>query len=198
MQSPRAAGRVPGPGNEMLAVGDTSSSATSAPGGKKLYQEEDIGKLAVLGREHPADSGVATKFAMCVAAASVAEFATYPLDLTKTRCRVCFLIMHKCILQSCTFSRFRLQIQGEVRSQGGQAPVKYRGMIQTALGIAREEVSSGQHSALQSAVCMIVCTAMHDTAASRRSFTITCQHSILHPFLLHIYYLLRLLGFCDT
>lgn len=117
MQSPRAAGRVPGPGNEMLAVGDTSTSATSAPGGKKLYQEEDIGKLAVLGREHPADSGVATKFAMCVAAASVAEFATYPLDLTKTR----------------------LQIQGEVRSQGGQAPVKYRGMIQTALGIAREE-----------------------------------------------------------
>ena len=86
MQSPRAAGRVPGPGNEMLAVGDTSTSATSAPGGKKLYQEEDIGKLAVLGREHPADSGVATKFAMCVAAASVAEFATYPLDLTKTRC----------------------------------------------------------------------------------------------------------------
>ena len=57
-----------------------------------------------------------------------------------------------------------MQIQGEVRSQGGQAPVKYRGMIQTALGIAREEVSSGQHSA---AVCMIVCTAMHDTATAR-------------------------------
>ena len=68
--------------------------------------------------------------------------------------------MHSAIL--CTSSHFRLQIQGEVRSQGGQAPVKYRGMIQTALGIAREEVSSGQHSA---AVCMIVCTAMHDTTA---------------------------------
>ena len=103
MQSPRAAGRVPGPGNEMLAVGDTSSSATSAPGGKKLYQEEDIGKLAVLGREHPADSGVATKFAMCVAAASVAEFATYPLDLTKTRCSFCCLIMHNAF---CNHARF--------------------------------------------------------------------------------------------
>ena len=88
-------------------------------------------------------------------------------------------------MQLCLSSHFRLQIQGEVRSAGGQAPVKYRGMIQTALGIAREEVSSWQHSA---AVCMIVCTAMHDTTAIRRSFTIlTCQYSILHPFLLHIY-----------
>ena len=81
--------------------------------GKKLYQEEDIGKLAVM-RDTRADTSVATKYVMCVAAASVAEFATYPLDLTKTR----------------------LQIQGEMRG-GGQ----YRGMIQTALGIAREEVS---------------------------------------------------------
>jgi len=80
--------------------------------GKKLYQEEDIGKLAVLKQS---DSSVATKFAMCVAAASVAEFATYPLDLTKTR----------------------LQIQGEMKSGGSN--VKYRGMIQTAIGIAREE-----------------------------------------------------------
>ena len=79
--------------------------------GKKLYQEEDIGKLAVM---RQSDTSVATKYAMCVAAASVAEFATYPLDLTKTR----------------------LQIQGELRSGA-----KYRGMIQTALGIAREEVS---------------------------------------------------------
>ena len=118
MQSPRAAGRVPGPGNEMLAVGDTSTSATSAPGGKKLYQEEDIGKLAVM-RDARAETSVATKYVMCVAAASVAEFATYPLDLTKTR----------------------LQIQGEMRG-GGQ----YRGMIQTALGIAREEVSEREYS----------------------------------------------------
>jgi len=80
--------------------------------GKKLYQEEDIGKLAVLKQS---DSSVATKFAMCVAAASVAEFATYPLDLTKTR----------------------LQIQGEMKSGGSS--VKYRGMIQTAFGIAKEE-----------------------------------------------------------
>mgnify|MGYP002049255577 FL=1 len=84
--------------------------------GKKLYQEEDIGKLAVM-RDARADTSVATKYVMCVAAASVAEFATYPLDLTKTR----------------------LQIQGEMRS--GQGGGMYRGMIQTAIGIAREEVS---------------------------------------------------------
>merc|ERR1719373_1031932 len=80
---------------------------------KPLYQEQDIGKLAVL--QTSGDSSVATKFVMCVAAASVAEFATYPLDLTKTR----------------------LQIQGEMRSGGHK--IKYRGMIQTALGIAKEE-----------------------------------------------------------
>ena len=88
--------------------------------GKKLYQEEDIGKLAVM-RDTRADTSVATKYVMCVAAASVAEFATYPLDLTKTR----------------------LQIQGEMRS--GQGGGMYRGMIQTALGIAREEVSQVIH-----------------------------------------------------
>lgn len=85
--------------------------ATISQGGKKLYQEEDIGKLAVM-RDARAETSVATKYVMCVAAASVAEFATYPLDLTKTR----------------------LQIQGEMGG-GGQ----YRGMIKTALGIAREE-----------------------------------------------------------
>ena len=89
--------------------------ATIGPG-KKLYQEEDIGKLAVM-RDARAETSVATKYVMCVAAASVAEFATYPLDLTKTR----------------------LQIQGEMRS--GQGGGMYRGMIQTAIGIAREEVS---------------------------------------------------------
>ena len=88
--------------------------------GKKLYQEEDIGKLAVM-RDTRADTSVATKYVMCVAAASVAEFATYPLDLTKTR----------------------LQIQGEMRS--GQGGGMYRGMIQTAIGIAREEVSQVIH-----------------------------------------------------
>ena len=36
---------------------------------------------------------------------------------------------------------FRLQIQGEVR--GGGQPAAYRGMIQTALGIVREEVGGG-------------------------------------------------------
>ena len=120
MQSPRAAGRVPGPGNEMLAVGDTSSSATSAPGGKKLYQEEDIGKLAVLGREHPADSGVATKFAMCVAAASVAEFATYPLDLTKTRCADSAVLL--CIMHSAIMHVFSLQAADPGRGAESRRP----------------------------------------------------------------------------
>lgn len=64
-------------------AGDSQhSTMTSAGGGKKLYQEQDIGKLAVL---RQSDSSVPTKFAMCVAAASVAECVTYPLDLTKTR-----------------------------------------------------------------------------------------------------------------
>ena len=59
------------------------SEAMESKAQKKLYQEEDIAKLAVLKAD---DTSVARKFAMCVAAASVAELATYPLDLTKTRC----------------------------------------------------------------------------------------------------------------
>merc|ERR1719175_17524 len=52
---------------------------------------------------------------MCVAAASVAEATTYPLDLTKTR----------------------LQIHGELAS--GSGSVQYRGMFKTALGVIKEE-----------------------------------------------------------
>ena len=98
-------------------------------------------------------------------------------------------------MQLCLSSHFRLQIQGEVRSQGGQAPVKYRGMIQTALGIAREEVSSGQHSA---AVCMIVCTAMHDTTASQPQQLHDTYLPIFNSSSVSTSYLLRLSGFCDT
>lgn len=79
---------------------------------KTLYAEEDISKLAVI----KSNDTIARKYMMCVAAASVAEGVTYPLDLTKTR----------------------LQIQGEVASGGGRA-VKYRGMFRTALGIVQEE-----------------------------------------------------------
>ncbi|CRL00728.1 CLUMA_CG013984, isoform B [Clunio marinus] len=64
---------------------------------------------------HYADSFWAT-YIISVAAASVAEFATYPLDLTKTR----------------------LQIQGEAASVAGKTAI-HRGMIQTAVGIVREE-----------------------------------------------------------
>ena len=48
---------------------------------KKLYAEEDISKLAVI----KSNDTIARKYIMCVAAASVAESVTYPLDLTKTR-----------------------------------------------------------------------------------------------------------------
>lgn len=72
---------------------------------------------------HYADTFWCT-YIVSVAAANVAEFATYPLDLTKTR----------------------LQIQGEAYTTGanGATSVKpnrthYRGMVATALGIFREE-----------------------------------------------------------
>ena len=112
MQSPGTRSQARPGAAELM---DQRLASSSISPGKKLYQEEDIGKLAVM-KDARAETSVATKYVMCVAAASVAEFATYPLDLTKTR----------------------LQIQGEMGSgQGSQ----YRGMVRTALGIAREEVS---------------------------------------------------------
>jgi len=57
--------------------------------------------------------GMAEKYLLSVLSAFVAELVTYPLDLTKTR----------------------LQIQGE----GGGVGSVYRGMVSTALGVAREE-----------------------------------------------------------
>eukprot|EP00092_Neocalanus_flemingeri_P033354 GFUD01036269.1.p1 GENE.GFUD01036269.1~~GFUD01036269.1.p1 ORF type:complete len:338 (+),score=79.18 GFUD01036269.1:209-1222(+) len=89
----------------------TVSMAHEKENKKKLYAEEDISKLAVI----KSNDTIAMKYMMCVAAASVAEGATYPLDLTKTR----------------------LQIQGEMASGGSNA--KYRGMFRTAMGIAKEE-----------------------------------------------------------
>merc|ERR1711892_405002 len=80
---------------------------------KKLYAEEDISKLAVI----KSNDTIAMKYMMCVAAASVAEGATYPLDLTKTR----------------------LQIQVEIATAGGSNKAQYRGMFKTAMGIAKEE-----------------------------------------------------------
>ncbi|XP_023340141.1 mitochondrial uncoupling protein 4 isoform X2 [Eurytemora carolleeae] len=78
---------------------------------KKLYAEDDISKLAVL----KSTDSIPRKYLMCVAAASVAEATTYPLDLTKTR----------------------LQLQGEIASGG--ANLQYRGMFKTTLGIISEE-----------------------------------------------------------
>nr|XP_033791486.1 mitochondrial uncoupling protein 4 [Geotrypetes seraphini] len=63
---------------------------------------------------------LASKFVLSACAAAVAELATFPLDLTKTR----------------------LQIQGEaaLRRLGNNAEVlPYRGMIRTAAGIVQEE-----------------------------------------------------------
>ena len=72
-------------------------------GQKKLYQEEDIAKLAVL--KFGDNTSVARKYAMCVAAASVAEFATYPLDLTKTR-----WVIHWCFVVAVTLDTGLFQI----------------------------------------------------------------------------------------
>ncbi|KAL2095598.1 hypothetical protein ACEWY4_007746 [Coilia grayii] len=62
-----------------------------------------------------------TKFTLSACAASVAELVTFPLDLTKTR----------------------LQMQGEAAARrsgvGSRAQPTYRGMVRTAIGIAREE-----------------------------------------------------------
>ncbi|XP_037073677.1 mitochondrial uncoupling protein 4-like [Pollicipes pollicipes] len=68
-----------------------------------------IGKMVDVGT---ADA-VWFKYLLSCAAASCAEFATYPLDLTKTR----------------------LQIQGEA----ADSKVPYRGLVRTALGVVREE-----------------------------------------------------------
>jgi len=78
---------------------------------KVLHQEKDIGKLKII----QSNDTIGMKYLMCVAAAGVAEATTYPLDLTKTR----------------------LQLQGEVAAGGQQ--LRYRGMLNTALGIVREE-----------------------------------------------------------
>ncbi|CAH1391138.1 unnamed protein product [Nezara viridula] len=57
-------------------------------------------------------------YIVSVVAANIAEFLTYPLDLTKTR----------------------LQIQGEVAANSnGNPQAAYRGMVKTALGIVHEE-----------------------------------------------------------
>jgi len=89
-----------------------TASSNSDKKRTSLHAEKDISKLKVM--QSGTDS-IPTKYAMSVGAASIAETVTYPLDLTKTR----------------------LQLQGEVAA--GEKNVKYRGMFQTAIGIAKEE-----------------------------------------------------------
>jgi len=95
---------------ESIITNNPSRIVGSGRDVKKLHAEEDIGKLAVI----KSNDTIARKYLMCVAAASVAEATTYPLDLTKTR----------------------LQIQGE-RASGDKRV--YRGMCKTAFGIVKEE-----------------------------------------------------------
>ena len=80
---------------------------------------------------------------MCVAAASVAEATTYPLDLCKTRWPKLSSLFSVLVLIApvLTPNSLRLQIQGETTCGLG-SNTKYRGMLRTMLGIAREEVSS--------------------------------------------------------
>ena len=59
-----------------------SGEEPSKPKKNKLYAEDDISKLRVIRSE---SDSIAKKYLMSVAAASVAESVTYPLDLTKTR-----------------------------------------------------------------------------------------------------------------
>jgi len=89
-----------------------ASRSASDKSTNTTFAEQDMAKLKVM---QMSDSSLVAKFAMSVGAASIAETLTYPLDLTKTR----------------------LQLQGEVLA--GDNVIKYRGMIQTALGIAKEE-----------------------------------------------------------
>ncbi len=81
---------------------------------RKLFAEDDMGKLRVIRSENDT---IARKYLMSVLASFVAEGVTYPLDLTKTR----------------------LQLQGEVAA--GDKAYVYRGMIRTAFGVVKEEVS---------------------------------------------------------
>uniref|UniRef100_A0A0K2TKN4 Mitochondrial uncoupling protein 4like [Acyrthosiphon pisum] n=1 Tax=Lepeophtheirus salmonis TaxID=72036 RepID=A0A0K2TKN4_LEPSM len=100
----------------MVHTEDTTTSdtqTTSKAKKKKLYAEEDISKLRVMASD---SFSIPTKYLMSVAAASIAEFVTYPLDLTKTR----------------------LQLQGEITT-GSQKQLRYRGMLATAIGVVKEE-----------------------------------------------------------
>uniref|UniRef100_A0A8D1HWQ5 Solute carrier family 25 member 27 n=1 Tax=Sus scrofa TaxID=9823 RepID=A0A8D1HWQ5_PIG len=78
---------------------------------------EDEERLLPLAQRWPR----ASKFLLSGCAATVAELATFPLDLTKTR----------------------LQIQGEAAlarlGHGAREAAPYRGMVRTALGIVQEE-----------------------------------------------------------
>jgi len=105
--------RSPAPDPGSTATTDPATSDAS----QATHAEKDIGKLRVI--QSNTDT-IAKKYVMSVAAACIAETVTYPLDLTKTR----------------------LQLQGEVavgERKAKRGGIKYRGMMSTAAGIAKEE-----------------------------------------------------------
>ena len=104
-----------------------ASRSASDKATNTTFAEQDMAKLKVM---QMSDSSLVAKFAMSVGAASIAETLTYPLDLTKTR----------------------LQLQGEVLA--GDNVIKYRGMIQTALGIAKEEVCTDMSSLIRTLIVL--------------------------------------------
>ena len=77
-------GGLPAAAQGISSEGPNNASASGGSSASKtLHAEHDIGKLKVL--QAASNDTMAKKYAMSVMAASVAEGATYPLDLTKTR-----------------------------------------------------------------------------------------------------------------
>ena len=94
------------------------------------------------------------RYLMCVAAASVAEATTYPLDLCKTRGAFYnvklftnpkkTVFLRRPSLATLLVNHYifhRLQIQGELSCDKGSGKA-YRGMLRTMFGIVREEVTA--------------------------------------------------------
>ncbi|GAU95464.1 hypothetical protein RvY_07076 [Ramazzottius varieornatus] len=108
----------------------TFFDGTSSPGDTMALKDGDektlnlarpfASRSATVVRQATGNDRLVVKYVLSSLSAFVAEFATYPLDLAKTR----------------------LQIQGE-RGVAGQRPSKsnqpYRGLIKTAVGIVEEE-----------------------------------------------------------
>ncbi|XP_017111642.1 mitochondrial uncoupling protein 4 isoform X1 [Drosophila elegans] len=102
----------------MAAKADESSPAVAPGGSSAPSPVPSSGRHQLRPVKFDYADSFACTYIVSVVAASIAELATYPLDLTKTR----------------------LQIQGEGAAiPAGKSNMQYRGMVATAFGIAREE-----------------------------------------------------------